>query len=230
MLRRLIGEDVELRHRPGAASCGAVRADPGQLEQVLMNLAVNARDAMPRGGRLTIETANVELDEGLRRGARGRGAGPLRAAGGHRHRVPAWTRPRGPHLRALLHHQGARARAPASGWRPSTASCSRAAGTSGSYSEAGQGTTFKVYLPARRRSPRTSVAASPAPGRLPRGTETILLVEDEASCASWCADDPASVRATRCSRPRDGRRRSRLARAARGRRSTCSSPTWSCRA
>src|SRR6202521_299631 len=62
MLTRMIGEDIDLVMVPGPA-IGAVRADPGQIDQVIMNLAVNARDAMPRGGKLTIETANVTLDE-----------------------------------------------------------------------------------------------------------------------------------------------------------------------
>jgi len=62
MLTRLLGEDIDLQFLP-AADLGNVRADPGQVEQVLMNLALNARDAMPTGGRLTIETANVELGE-----------------------------------------------------------------------------------------------------------------------------------------------------------------------
>src|SRR5262249_9908697 len=66
MLTRMIGEDIDLVMVPGG-DIGAVKADPGQIEQVIMNLAVNARDAMPHGGKLTIETANVTLDENYAR-------------------------------------------------------------------------------------------------------------------------------------------------------------------
>ena len=82
----MIGEDVELRIVT-ARDLGSVRLDPAQFEQVLMNLAVNARDAMPNGGMLTIETRNVDLDESYARQHQGVAAGALRAAGGERHRL-----------------------------------------------------------------------------------------------------------------------------------------------
>ena len=85
MLTRLIGEDIDLVMIPGT-ELGAVKADPGQIEQVIMNLAVNARDAMPQGGRLTIETSNVTLDESYARLHAPVRARRIRDAGHQRHR------------------------------------------------------------------------------------------------------------------------------------------------
>ena len=111
MLTRLIGEDIDLVMIPGA-ELGPVKADPSQIEQVIMNLAVNARDAMPQGGKLTIETANVTLDEAYARMHSPLKPGRLRDARHQRHRRRHGHRNPDSHLRTVLHHQGTKGNRP----------------------------------------------------------------------------------------------------------------------
>ena len=109
MLGRLIGEDIALQATTGK-SLGSVKVDPGQFQQILMNLAVNARDAMPGGGKIVIETANVDLDEVYCCPPSVREAGAVRDAGGQRHGTRDERGGQGAHLRAVLHHEGKRER------------------------------------------------------------------------------------------------------------------------
>ncbi len=176
ILQRLIGEDVELVTTLGPA-LGPIKADPGQLEQVVMNLAINARDAMPRGGRLTIETANVDLGDAF----------------SHLH--PGF-RP-GPFVRLIVRDTGigmdeeTRARL----FEPFFTTKGEGKGTGlglsiaqtivtqhGGYiavdSQPGRGATFTIYLP-RTEEPAEFVEDGQVLGQFSRGWETILLVEDE---------------------------------------------------
>jgi len=176
MLQRLLGETIELDLRP-APDQSPVRADPGQIEQVLMNLAINARDAMPGGGRLTIETRNVEVDE--------------QAA---RRQVDAEP---GPYVLIRVSDTGAGmdAETLSHAFEPffTTKEVGRGTGLGLSMaygivrehggwirleSHPGEGTTFRIYLP-RVEAPSTPAAAPAPPRREARGTETILLVEDD---------------------------------------------------
>ncbi len=177
LLRRVIGEDIELR-TVLAADLGRVKIDPGQVEQVVMNLAVNARDAMPRGGALVIETVNAELDEGYAR-------------------THVAVRP-GPHVMLVVSDTGTgmdeatkarlfepffTTKTPGKGTGLGLATVygivKQAGGNIWVYSEPGHGTTFKVYLP------RVDEAAEPLglePAGPPRGGfEVVLLVEDDAA-------------------------------------------------
>lgn len=176
LLQRLIGEDVNLvtilDHR-----LNRVKADPGQIEQVIMNLAINARDAMPNGGKLTIETMNAYLDEVYAR----------------RH----VTVTPGPYVMLAVSDTGIgmddetmnhifepffTTKEPGKGTGLGLAMVYGIVKQSGGniwvYSEPGQGTTFKIYLPVVAYDGALPLPANQsAPG--PRGTETILLVEDE---------------------------------------------------
>jgi two-component system, cell cycle sensor histidine kinase and response regulator CckA len=178
ILRRLIGEDIELTVKAGA-SLGHVLVDPSQAEQILMNLAVNSRDAMPTGGRLTIETDNVVLDE--------RDAGRQVSA------------VRGPHVVLSVSDTGVgmdaltesrifepffTTKGPGRGTGLGLSTVfgivQQSGGTIEVSSDLGKGTTFKIYFPRTNQSSRGTAKSLSSDAASSRGSETILLVEDDA--------------------------------------------------
>jgi len=186
MLTRLIGEDIDLVMIPGSA-LGMVKADPGQVEQVIMNLAVNARDAMPKGGNLTIETANVSLDENYARmhapAAPGEyimlavsDTGMGMDAETQSHIFEPFFTTKGPKGTGL-------------GLSTVYGIVKQSGGYIWVYSEPGRGASFKVYLP---RVAATEEAIAPQPALVAqeaaRGNETVLLVEDEATVRQLTRD------------------------------------------
>jgi PAS domain S-box-containing protein len=177
LLPRLIGEDIDLAIR-GSENLGAIRADASQMEQVIMNLAVNARDAMANGGKLLIETANVDLDHSYTL------SHPLMKPG------------RYVQLTVSDSGTGMDAETQAHIFEPFFTTKEKGKGTglglatvygivkqSGGfiwvYSELGKGTCFKIYLPRVDQAEEKIGVAKPT-AEVPNGTETVLLAEDEA--------------------------------------------------
>jgi CheY-like chemotaxis protein len=175
MLHRVIGEDIDLRTIL-AGELGCVMADAGQMQQVLLNLAINARDAMPAGGTLTIETTDVVLDEiyaqlhpGVRPGPHvmlavcDTGVGMDAATQAHAFEPFFTTKPVG---------QGT-----GLGLASVYGIVKQSGGDIRVHSEPGLGTTFRIYLP--RVDAAAAALPLPAPAPAPTGGETILVVEDE---------------------------------------------------
>jgi two-component system cell cycle sensor histidine kinase/response regulator CckA len=175
LLRRLLGEDVKLVTKLDNG-LGRTKADPGQIEQVIMNLAVNARDAMPEGGTVSVETANVVLDEFLSRDfAVTPGPYVMICFSDTGHGMNAETRARAFEPFFTTKEQG---KGTGLGLSTVYGIVKQSGGYIWVYSEPDLGTTFKVYLPmAQEKAEVRTSDVSPAATR--RGSETILLVEDE---------------------------------------------------
>jgi two-component system, cell cycle sensor histidine kinase and response regulator CckA len=184
MLRRLIGEDIDLVTAPDTV-LWRVKADPGQIEQILMNLAVNARDAMPEGGKLVIETANVELDDAYPRS-------PIPVTPGRYVMLAVSDTGIGMNAETQAHifepffTTKDKSKGTGLGLATVYGIVKQSGGYVWVYSELGQGSTFKIYLPSVEEAAE-SVQASEAPGHPVAGLETILLVEDEESVRALTA-------------------------------------------
>ncbi len=176
MLKRLIGEDIELTTTLNER-LGPIKADPGQLEQVVMNLAVNARDAMPAGGALAITTANVTLDAPRLQDVAGLSAGNYVMLA-----IADSGTGMTEEVKAHLFEPFFTTKAPGKGTGLGLATCfgivKQSRGHIEVQSELGQGTTFKLYFPVVQEPAQPLVLGGLAP-EVAGGTETVLLVEDE---------------------------------------------------
>ena len=175
MLQRLIGEDIDLRLQL-RTDLGRVNADPGQIEQVLMNLVVNARDAMPKGGTLTIETGNVELDDHYagRHIAVKPGAYVLVAVSDTGSGMDDATKAR---LFEPFFTTKGSGKGTGLGLSTVFGIVRQSGGSIEVYSEPGRGTSVKIYLP--RIDQPAHIESEAVRRKQARGTETILLVEDD---------------------------------------------------
>jgi PAS domain S-box-containing protein len=184
MLERLIPENIKLVTRPGAA-IGSVKADPGQIEQVIVNLVINARDAMPAGGTLTIETLAVDLDNGyaFQHAVRTSGRSVMLAVTDTGVGMDSETQSHvfEPFFTTKEHGGSGLGLATVYGI------VNQSGGTVWLYSEVGHGTTVKVYLPRCEEAIETEQAEAQPP-RLPAGAETVLLVEDNSQVRELAAE------------------------------------------
>jgi CheY-like chemotaxis protein len=184
LLRRLIGEDIELVTHP-APDLGQAKVDRGQIEQVVVNLAINARDAMPDGGKLTIETKNATLDDLYAQRHLEVSAGDyvLLAISDTGVGMDA-------EVQSHLFEPFFTTKAAGKGTGLGLATCygivKQHGGSIGVYSEVGHGTTFKIYLP-RIIPPTEEIAHRNEINGLLRGVETVLLVEDEVAVRALAA-------------------------------------------
>lgn len=176
MIDRLIGEDIEFATIP-FGGLGKVKADPGQVEQIIMNLVVNSRDAMPHGGKLTIETANVEFDEEYTRSH-------VPSVPGHYVMVAVGDTGTGiePEVQKHIFEPFFTTKETGKGTGLGLATAYGIVKQSGGfiwvYSELGVGTVFKVYFPRVLEQDELPPIMQHEPGQL-KGTETILVAEDE---------------------------------------------------